>query len=140
MELAQRMTASFYASISGPITIASTNTINLWCVSTSSGATPGELVDAPVRMVMWNCAEIVPGEPAIMVLSAATTVRLPGVLPVRVFEYLCNLQRRGEWDNNLVNGVAVKEVGYVSTSTRLHGNAVSVLRPTVSLQILLMEI
>uniref|UniRef100_K3YDL5 Homeobox domain-containing protein n=1 Tax=Setaria italica TaxID=4555 RepID=K3YDL5_SETIT len=130
LELAQRMTASFYAAISGPVTIASTNITNQWCVSSGTAA---ERVDAAVRMVIWNCAEIMPGEPAITVLSATTTVRLPGTPPVRVFEYLCNLQRRGEWDS-FVNGGQVKELGYVSTSARLHGNAVSVLRPTIVAQ------
>ncbi|CAO1939151.1 unnamed protein product [Urochloa humidicola] len=125
--LAQRMTASFYAAVSGPVTVAATNIIDQWCVSSG---TDTERLDAKVRMVTWNCAEIMPGEPEIAVLSATTTVPLPATPPLRVFEYICNLQRRGEWDNFL-NGGVVKEVGYVATSARLHGNAVSVLRPTV---------
>ncbi|CAL5017541.1 unnamed protein product [Urochloa decumbens] len=125
--LAQRMTASFYAAVSGPVTVAATNIVDKWCVSSGTEA---ERLDATVRMVTWNCAEIMPGEPEIMVMSATTTVRLPGTPPQRVFEYICNLQHRGEWDNFL-NGDTVKEVSYVATSARIHGNAVSVLRPTV---------
>ncbi|CAL5028039.1 unnamed protein product [Urochloa decumbens] len=125
--LAQRMTASFYAAVSGPVTVAATNIVDKWCVSSGTEA---ERLDATVRMVTWNCAEIMPGEPEIMVMSATTTVRLPGTPPQRVFEYICNLQHRGEWDNFL-NGDTVKEVSYVATSERIHGNAVSVLRPTV---------
>ncbi|CAL5034780.1 unnamed protein product [Urochloa decumbens] len=104
--LAQRMTASFYAAVSGPVTMAATNIVDQWCVSSGTEA---ERLDATVRMVTWNCAEVMPGEPAIMVMSATTTVRLPGTPPQRVFEYICNLQRRGEWDNFL-NGGTVKEV------------------------------
>ncbi|CAL5032746.1 unnamed protein product [Urochloa decumbens] len=125
--LAQRMTASFYAAVSGPVTMAATNIVDQLCVSSGTEA---ERLDATVRMVTWNCAEVMPGEPAIMVMSATTTVRLPGTPPQRVFEYICNLQRRGEWDNFL-NGGTVKEVGCVATSSRIHGNTVSVLHPTV---------
>ncbi|RLM74045.1 hypothetical protein C2845_PM15G05070 [Panicum miliaceum] len=128
LELAKRMKVSFYAAVSGPVTIASTSIVDQWCVS--SGSTGAERVDAAVRMVTWNCAEIMPGEPAITVLSATTTVRLPGTPPQRVFEYICNSQRRGDWDN-FVNGGPVQEVGYVPTSARLHGNSISILRPTV---------
>ncbi|PUZ46726.1 hypothetical protein GQ55_7G105000 [Panicum hallii var. hallii] len=127
LELARRMKESFYAAVSGPVTIASTNIVDQWCVSSGTGA---ERVDAAVRMVTWNCAEIMPGEPATTVLSATTTVRLPGTPPLRVFEYICNSQRRGEWDN-FVNGGPVEEVSYVPISARLHGNSVCILRPTV---------
>ncbi|CAN6234692.1 unnamed protein product [Urochloa humidicola] len=127
LELAHRMTASFYAAVSGPVTVAATNIVDQWCVSSGTEA---ERLDAIVRMVTWNCAEIMPGEPEITVLSATTTIRLPGTPPVRVLEYICNLQRRGEWDNFL-NGGSLKELGCIETSARLHGNAVSVLRPTV---------
>jgi len=129
LELARRMKESFYAAVSGPVTMASTNIVDQWCVSSGTGA---ERVGAAVRMVTWNCAEIMPGEPAITVLSATTTVRLPGTPPLRVFEYICNLQRRGEWDS-FVNGGPVEEVSHVATSARVHGNSVSILRPTVSL-------
>ncbi|OEL24939.1 Homeobox-leucine zipper protein ROC6, partial [Dichanthelium oligosanthes] len=126
LELAQRMTASFYAAVSGPFTMASANVVDQWCASSGTGA---EMLQAAVRMVTWNCAEIMPGEPAITVMSATSTVWLPGTPPLRVFEYLCNLPRRSEWDI-FANGGEVQELGYVATSERLHGNAVSVLRPT----------
>ena len=64
LELARRMKESFYAAVSGPVTMASTNIVDQWCVSSGTGA---ERVGAAVRMVTWNCAEIMPGEPAITV-------------------------------------------------------------------------
>ncbi|WVZ85153.1 hypothetical protein U9M48_032104 [Paspalum notatum var. saurae] len=128
LELGRRMTASFYATVSGPIIVPSSNMVDEWRVSTSTGA---ERIEASVRMAAWNCGDIVPGEPAVTVVSATTTVWLPDVPPPRVFEYLCDLQRRGEWDVH-VNGGAVQGLGSVATSTHPNGNAVSVLRPTTT--------
>jgi homeobox-leucine zipper protein len=87
-----------------------------------------------VRLAVWNCADIMPGEPAVTVLSATTTVWLPGTPPMRVREYLCDLQRRGEWDAH-ADGGEVQELGSVATSSRLHGNAVSVLQSTSSVSL-----
>nr|CAB3486753.1 unnamed protein product [Digitaria exilis] len=92
LELAQRMTASFYSAVAGPIAVPATNIVDQLCVGSGTGA---KRLEVGVRMVTWNCAEVMPGEPAIMALSATATVWLPGTPPQRVFEYLCNLQRRG---------------------------------------------
>ena len=138
MELAGRMMASFYAAVSGPVTVPATSSVDEWrVVGSGSGA---DRVEAAVRLAVWNCADIMPGEPSVTVLSATTTVWLPGTPPLRVFEYLCDLQRRGEWDT-LVDAGEVQELGSVATSPHLHGNnAVSVLQPTtVSLLMLLVS-
>lgn len=132
LELAGRMMASFYAAVSGPVTVpATSSSIDEWRV-VSSGGGGAERVEAAVRLAIWNCADIMPGEPSVTVLSATTTVWLPGTPPLLVFEYLCDLQRRGEWDTHVAGG-QVQELGSVATSStpHLHGNnAVSVLQPT----------
>lgn len=139
LELAGRMMASFYAAVSGPVTVPATSSVDEWrLVGSGSGV---ERVEAAVRLAVWNCADIMPGEPSVTVLSATTTVWLPGTPPLRVFEYLCDLQRRGEWDT-LVDADEVQELGSVATSPHLQGNnAVSVLQPTtVSLMTLLVSV
>ncbi|TVU13810.1 hypothetical protein EJB05_37239, partial [Eragrostis curvula] len=118
MEVAKRMTASFYAAISGPVTLPGSR-VREW-----RGAA------LPVRMVIWNCAGVVPGHPDSRVLSATTTVWLPSTQPCVVLDYLRNERRRGEWDV-LARGAAVTELGYIITGN-VHGNAVSILRPNVT--------
>ena len=128
MELAGQMMVSFYAAVSGPVIVPATSSVNEWrLVSNGSGT---ERVEAFVRLVTWNCADIMPGEPPVTVLSATTTVWLPGTPPLCVFEYLCDLQRRGEWDTHVDAG-EVKGLSSVATSPQLPGNnVVSVLEPT----------
>uniref|UniRef100_A0ACD5XY39 Uncharacterized protein n=1 Tax=Avena sativa TaxID=4498 RepID=A0ACD5XY39_AVESA len=71
-----------------------------------------------------------PGEPPGVVLSATTSVRLPGTPPQRVFDYLRDEQRRGEWDI-LANGEAMQEMDHIAKGQH-HGNAVSLLRPNAT--------
>ncbi|OEL38095.1 Homeobox-leucine zipper protein ANTHOCYANINLESS 2 [Dichanthelium oligosanthes] len=120
LELAQRMMSSFYSAVSGPVTQPSSS-IDEWHGSTGSG---DKRIDAAVRMVTWRKSG------SMLVLSASTTVWLPNTPPRLVFEYLCNDQRRGEWDT-LANGAAVKELGSIATG-HLAGNAISVLCPNVT--------
>nr|CAB3452675.1 unnamed protein product [Digitaria exilis]CAB3456388.1 unnamed protein product [Digitaria exilis] len=122
LELAQRMMASFYSAVSGPVTQPSSN-INEWHGDTGTGA---ERIDVAVRMVTWQKAGSMGGEPAGLVLSASTTVWLPNTPPQLVFEYLCNDQRRGKWDTFANGGAAV--LSSIATG-HLDGNAVSILRP-----------
>jgi homeobox-leucine zipper protein len=126
MELAQQMMATFYSAVSGPVTQPSSS-IAEWHDSNSTCA---ERIDAVVRMVTWKKVGSMDGEPSGMVLSASTTVWLPSMLPQLLFQYLCNGQRRGEWDT-FANGAAVEELGSVATG-HLDGNVVSVLFPKVS--------
>lgn len=71
-----------------------------------------------------------PGEPPGVVLSATTSVRLPSTPPQRVFDYLRDEQRRGEWDI-LANGEAMQEMDHIAKGQH-HGNAVSLLRPNAT--------
>ncbi|XP_039794045.1 homeobox-leucine zipper protein ROC6-like isoform X2 [Panicum virgatum] len=126
LKLAQQMMASFYAAVSGPIprTPATTGIINDWFGSIGTGV---ERFDAAVRMVTWEKpGGGAAGEPASWYLSATTTLRLPCTPPERVFGYLRDEQRRGEWDFVFANGAAVQELRSVSTGY-LSGNVVSIL-------------
>ncbi|KAF8690757.1 hypothetical protein HU200_041142 [Digitaria exilis] len=116
---------SSHNTVSGPVTQPS-SIINEWHGDTGTGA---ERIDVAVRMVTWQKAGSMGGEPAGLVLSASTTVWLPNTPPQLVFEYLCNDQRRGEWDT-FANGVAAV-LSSIATG-HLDGNAVSILRPNVT--------
>jgi homeobox-leucine zipper protein len=123
LKLAQRMMAVFYSAVSGPVTQPSSKLYE-WPASAGTGA---RRTDAAVRMVTWKKA----GSVAVLVLSATTTVWLPNTPPQLVFQYLCDGQRRGEWDA-FANGAAVTELCSVATG-HLHGNnVVSVLYSNVS--------
>jgi len=133
LKLAQQMMASFYAAVSGPIApTQATTSINDWFGSVGTGI---ERFDAAVRMVTWEKpGGGVAGEPASWYLSATTTLWLPCTPPKRVFGYLRDEQRRGEWDFVFANGAAVEELRSVPTGY-LAGNVVSILS-NVSLQLL----
>ncbi|CAN6234695.1 unnamed protein product [Urochloa humidicola] len=124
LELAQRMMKSFYTAVSKPVALDSSNIVNEWHGSCKVGA---NVFDATVRMVIWNCStmEHTPS----LVLTATTTVWLPGMPPHCVHEYLCNVQRRGEWDRFAYDG-AVEECCSVVTCRPVPGNAVSVFQPS----------
>ncbi|XP_034604669.1 homeobox-leucine zipper protein ROC6-like [Setaria viridis] len=122
LALAQRMMASFYTAVSEPITLKPGNIVKEW---RGSCGTATELSEATVRMIISKCATM-GGSPA-LVLSVTMTVWLPGMPPQRVHEYLCNEQRRGEWDT-FANTGAVQELTSVITHPYLRGNnVVSVL-------------
>jgi homeobox-leucine zipper protein len=135
LKLAQQMMASFYATVSGPIAQSqATISINDWFGSIGTGV---ERFDVAVRMVTWEKAgSSVAGEPASWFLSATTTLWLPGTPPERVFDYLRNEQRRGEWDFVHTNGAVVEEMSSVSMGY-LAGNVTSILSSNVSLQLLI---
>ncbi|CAL5017538.1 unnamed protein product [Urochloa decumbens] len=124
LELAQRMMKSFYTAVSKISALDSSNIVNEWGGSCKIGA---NIFEATVRMVIWDCSTM--EQPPSLVLSATTTVWLPGMPPHRVHEYLCNVQRRGEWDM-FVYGDAVEELSSVVTCRPLPGNAVSVFQPS----------
>lgn len=124
LDLAQRMMVSFYTAVSKPVTPGPSNIVNEWHGSCDIGA---KTFLATVRMVIWNISTM--GQPPALVLCATTTVWLPGVPPHRVHEYLCNGQRRGEWDKFGYGG-AVQELSSIVTCRQLRGNVVSVLQPS----------
>lgn len=125
------MMAIFYKTTSGLPTVEPGNIVTRWgrgCMGTT-----GEMLEPAVRMVLGNYFGAMDGQPSpLQVLSATTTVWLPGTPPESVFNYLCNGQRRGEWDAFVCAG-AVQELSSVATCPHLHGNAVSVLCPNVSM-------
>ncbi|WVZ85171.1 LOW QUALITY PROTEIN: hypothetical protein U9M48_032121 [Paspalum notatum var. saurae] len=130
--LAQQMMASFYMAVSGPVIQGPSNIIvNEWRGHTGRTV---RMFEAPVRMVIRNCparnAHSASGEQSFPVLSATTTLWLPGTPPKHIFEYLCNGYCRGEWDTFCYLG-AVHELSKVVTSPHLRGNAVSILQPIV---------
>ena len=64
-----------------------------------------------------------------LVVSAATTVWLPGVPAKHVFDYICDGDRRGEWDT-FSNHAPVQLEDYVAAVQFPH-YSVSVLHPKV---------
>uniref|UniRef100_A0A1D1Y0W3 Homeobox-leucine zipper protein ROC8 n=1 Tax=Anthurium amnicola TaxID=1678845 RepID=A0A1D1Y0W3_9ARAE len=109
MKLAQRMISNFCASISA-------SNGHRW--TTLSG-----LNDVGVRVTVHKSMD--PGQPSGVVLSAATSIRLP-VSPESVFSFFRNEQTRSQWDV-LSNGNSVQEVAHISSGQH-PGNCVSLLR------------
>ncbi|MQL90185.1 hypothetical protein Taro_022777 [Colocasia esculenta] len=109
MKLSQRMVNNFCASI-----CASNG--HRW--TTLSG-----LSDVGVRVSVHRSMD--PGQPNGVVLSAATSIRLP-VPPENVFSFFRNEQTRSQWDV-LSNGNPVQEVAHVSNGQH-PGNCISLLR------------
>ncbi|MQL90183.1 hypothetical protein Taro_022778 [Colocasia esculenta] len=109
MKLAQRMVNNFCGSI-----CASNG--HRW--TTLSGPN-----DVGVRVTVHK--NIDPGQPNGVVLSAATSIRLP-VSPESVFGFLRNEQTRSQWDV-LSNGNSVQEVAHISNGQH-PGNCISLLR------------
>jgi homeobox-leucine zipper protein len=64
------------------------------------------------------------------VVSAATTVWLPGIPANHVYVYLCDGSRRADWDT-FFNGVPVQQEDYFAPIQFPPHYAVSVLRPKV---------
>ncbi|XP_048573285.1 homeobox-leucine zipper protein ROC6-like isoform X1 [Triticum urartu] len=120
LELARRMTESFYAAISAP-----------------RGEAWRKIADWRGRDESFQLAMHVvttlaaPGEQAAgPVLCATTTVWLPEAPPQRVFDYICDVERRGEWDVLLAEGARVQEDASHATAQFPLGG-VSILRPAV---------
>ncbi|CAN8254065.1 unnamed protein product [Cochlearia groenlandica] len=81
-------------------------------------------VDEDVR-IMTRQSLSNPGEPAGIVLNAATSVWMP-VTPRRLFEFLGNEGLRSEWDI-LSNGGPMQEMAHIAKGHD-HSNSVSLLR------------
>ncbi|KAM3293937.1 hypothetical protein ACQJBY_037066 [Aegilops geniculata] len=117
LELARRMTESFYAAISAP-----------------RGEAWRKVADWRGRESFQLAMHVVtplaaPGEQAAgLVLCATTTVWLPETPPQRVFDYICDGEHRGEWDV-LAEGARVQEEAFLATAQFPLGG-VSILRPT----------
>jgi homeobox-leucine zipper protein len=133
LKLAQRMTDNFCAGVCASAA-QKWRRLDEWRGggegggSAGTGGAAGE-GEEKVRMMARQSVRA-PGEPPGVVLSATTSVRLPATSPQRVFDYLRDEQRRGEWDI-LANGEAMQEMDHIAKGQH-HGNAVSLLRPNVS--------
>ncbi|KAM0924378.1 hypothetical protein ACQ4PT_004989 [Festuca glaucescens] len=113
LKLARRMTENFCAGVSA-------SSAREW--SKLDGATGSISEDVRV-MARKSVSE--PGEPAGVVLSAATSVWLP-VAPERLFDFLRDEQLRAEWDI-LSNGGPMQEMARIAKGHQ-NGNSVSLLR------------
>ncbi|CAN6205269.1 unnamed protein product [Urochloa humidicola] len=130
LKLAQRMTDNFCAGVCASAA-QKWRRLDEWRGGEGGGggaAAAGE-GEEKVRMMARQSVGA-PGEPPGVVLSATTSVRLPSTPPHRVFDYLRDEQRRGEWDI-LANGEAMQEMDHIAKGQH-HGNAVSLLRPNAT--------
>ncbi|CAI9101719.1 OLC1v1039114C2 [Oldenlandia corymbosa var. corymbosa] len=115
LKLAQRMTDNFCAGVCA-------STVHKWNKLNTGN------MDEDVR-VMTRKSMDDPGEPAGIVLSAATSVWLP-VSPQRLFDFLRDEHIRSEWDI-LSNGGPMQEMTHIAKGQD-HGNCVSLLRSAVN--------
>lgn len=127
-DVAQRMTRSFYLAVSGPWR-QPRRTLGEWDGVCGIGTESFKVVARVVTLTVSSGASM--EQAGAVVLNAIAPVQLPGVPPQQVFDYLCDVNRRGEWDS-LANGAPVLQEGHYTTA-QLPGNAVSVLRTIVSL-------
>ncbi|KAG8050488.1 hypothetical protein GUJ93_ZPchr0009g691 [Zizania palustris] len=127
LKLAQRMTDNFCAGVCASAA-QKWRRLEEWRGGGGGEGSSGDGEDK-VRMMARHSVGA-PGEPPGVVLSATTSVRLPGTLPQRVFDYLRDEQRRGDWDI-LANGEAMQEMDHIAKGQH-HGNAVSLLRPNAT--------
>ncbi|XP_037431339.1 homeobox-leucine zipper protein ROC6-like [Triticum dicoccoides] len=121
LEVAHRMTLKFYEAICG------------------RGSQPGRSVDerrgscgvgteryeVAVRVVTFPVGR------GVAVLRATTTVWLPRTPAQRVFNYLCDADRRTEWDISAKRTSTIRQEGCFSTG-EVHGNSASLLRTIAS--------
>nr|BAJ96997.1 predicted protein [Hordeum vulgare subsp. vulgare] len=128
LRLAQRMADNFCAGVCATAA-QKWRRLDEWRVEGAGGREQASGGEDKVRMMARQSVGA-PGEPPGVVLSATTSVRLPGTSPQRVFDYLRDEQRRGEWDI-LANGEAMQEMDHIAKGQH-HGNAVSLLRPNAT--------
>ncbi|XP_074571016.1 homeobox-leucine zipper protein HDG1-like isoform X1 [Curcuma longa] len=115
LKLAQRMTEAFCTGV---------------CASSAHEWTKLESHSiGPNVHVMTRKSVGDPGEPAGVVLSAATSVPLPLISPKRLFDFLREASFRSKWDI-LSNGGPMYEMAHIAKGQDA-GNAVSLLRASV---------
>ncbi|TKW34229.1 hypothetical protein SEVIR_2G292200v4 [Setaria viridis] len=130
LKLAQRMTDNFCAGVCASAA-QKWRRLDEWRGEGGGAAGNGAAGEGEKKVRMMARQSVgAPGEPPGVVLSATTSVRLPSTPPQRVFDYLRDEQRRGEWDI-LANGEAMQEMDHIAKGQH-HGNAVSLLRPNAT--------
>ncbi|XP_042428609.1 homeobox-leucine zipper protein ANTHOCYANINLESS 2-like isoform X2 [Zingiber officinale] len=112
LKLAQRMTEAFCTGVCA-------SSAHEWTKLESHSIGPN--VHVMTRKSMGD-----PGEPAGVVLSAATSVPLPLISPKRLFDFLREASFRSKWDI-LSNGGPMCEMAHIAKGQDA-GNAVSLLR------------
>lgn len=124
------MTAYFCAAIcgAGPRGQPWSN-VEEWRGTSSIGAESFELAVRTATVTVRNGGGA-PGAQAGLVVSAATTVWLPGTPASHVFDYICDGNRRAEWDT-FSNCAPLQQQDYVASIQFPH-YAVSILHPKVS--------
>ncbi|TVU08845.1 hypothetical protein EJB05_42261 [Eragrostis curvula] len=130
LKLAQRMTDNFCAGVCASAS-QKWRRLDEWRGGEGGGDGAGGGAEGEEKVRMMARQSVgAPGEPPGVVLSATTSVRLPATPTQRVFDYLRDEQRRGEWDI-LANGEAMQEMDHIAKGQH-HGNAVSLLRPNAT--------
>ncbi|KAM0902751.1 hypothetical protein ACQ4PT_019050 [Festuca glaucescens] len=133
-EAAQQMTRSFYEAMCGQSSQPRASFVD-WSGGCGVGVERFEVV---ARVVTYSVGNGAPREQAgAIVLSATAAVWLPGIPPQQVFYYLCDLNRRGEWDS-LANDAPVHQEGCFETA-KLPGNNVYVHRTMANGNLILQE-
>ncbi|KAG2644731.1 hypothetical protein PVAP13_2KG375946 [Panicum virgatum] len=129
LKLAQRMTDNFCAGVCASAALK-WRRLDEWRGGEGGGGAGAAGEGEEKARMMARQSVGAPGEAPGVVLSATTSVRLPSTPPQRVFDYLRDEQRRGEWDI-LANGEAMQEMDHIAKGQH-HGNAVSILRPNAT--------
>ncbi|KAM0911556.1 hypothetical protein ACQ4PT_013384 [Festuca glaucescens] len=133
-EAAHQMTRSFYEAMCGQSSQPRASFVD-WSGGCGVGVERFEVV---ARVVTYSVGNGAPREQAgAIVLSARAAVWLPGIPPQQVFYYLCDLNRRGEWDS-LANDAPVHQEGCFETA-KLPGNNVYVHRTMANGNLILQE-
>eukprot|EP00250_Pteridium_aquilinum_P000754 c10913_g1_i1 orf=1364-3688(-) len=110
LKLAERMTNNFCAGVSA-------STKHSWITLSGTGAEEFKVV---IRESVDD-----PGRPPGIVLSAATSLRLP-VPSAKLFQFLCDHSRRTEWD--ILSNMGVVEETVCLSKGEMFGNSLSLLK------------
>ncbi|CAM0946207.1 unnamed protein product [Alopecurus aequalis] len=121
-DLARMMTTSFCEVVRGPRS-RPWRRLGEWSSVCGTGVDSFKVLARVVTFPVGNGGAVV--------LNVVAPVWLPGIPPQQVFDYLCDENRRGEWDS-LANGAPVLREGYFPAGGQLPGNAISVLRTIAS--------
>ncbi|XP_051230553.2 homeobox-leucine zipper protein ROC6 [Lolium perenne] len=124
------MTARFCATLCGAGPGGQPwSSVEEWRGKCAGGIGRTESFEVAVRVAtLHTAANNAQGLQAGLVVSAATTVWLPGIPANHVYVYLCDGSRRADWDT-FFNGVPVQQEDYFAPIQFPPHYAVSVLRP-----------